>query len=61
MKFDERNQNFFFNSPFFASMATAAKFVQPILIFFLRKGTASKDFESFRPQTSPTPSLSGPS
>ena len=32
MKFDERNQ-FFLNPPFFVSMATAAKFVQPIPIF----------------------------
>jgi hypothetical protein len=32
MKFDERNQNFL-NLPFFVSMATAAKFVQPIHIF----------------------------
>jgi hypothetical protein len=31
MKFDERNQ-FFLNPPFFVSMATAAKFVQLILI-----------------------------
>jgi hypothetical protein len=30
MKFDERNPNFFLNPPFFVSMATAAKFVQPI-------------------------------
>ena len=34
MKFDERNPNFFLNPPFFISMATAAKFVQPIPIFF---------------------------
>jgi hypothetical protein len=34
MKFDERNQNFFLNLPFFVSMATAAKFVQLIPIFF---------------------------
>ena len=34
MKFDERNPIFFFKSPFFVSMATAAKFVQPIPIFF---------------------------
>ena len=27
MKFDERNQKFFLNLPFFISMATAAKFV----------------------------------
>jgi hypothetical protein len=33
MKFDERNQIFFFKSPLFVSMATAAKFVQPIQIF----------------------------
>jgi hypothetical protein len=32
MKFDERN-SIFFKSPFFVSMATAAKFVQPIPIF----------------------------
>jgi hypothetical protein len=32
-KFDERNPTFFFNPPFFVSMATAAKFVQQILIF----------------------------
>ena len=32
MKFDERNPKFF-KSPFFVSMATAAKFVQPIPIF----------------------------
>jgi hypothetical protein len=31
MKFDEKNQ-FFFKSPFFVSMASAAKFVQLILI-----------------------------
>jgi hypothetical protein len=31
MKFDERN-SFFFKSPFFVSMATVAKFVQPIPI-----------------------------
>jgi hypothetical protein len=34
MKFDERNPNFFKSLPFFVSMATAAKFVQPITIFF---------------------------
>jgi hypothetical protein len=34
MKFDERNQKKFLNLPFFVSMATAAKFVQPIPIFF---------------------------
>ena len=33
MKFDERNPNFFLNPPFFVSMATVAKFVQPIQIF----------------------------
>ena len=32
MKFDERNPNFFLHPPFFVSMATAAKFVQPIPI-----------------------------
>jgi hypothetical protein len=32
MKFDERNP-MFLNPPFFVSMATAAKFVQPIPIF----------------------------
>jgi hypothetical protein len=32
MKFDERNPKFFLNPPFFVSMATAAKFVQPIPI-----------------------------
>jgi hypothetical protein len=32
MKFDERNPNCFLNPPFFVSMATAAKFVQPIPI-----------------------------
>ena len=32
MKFDEKS-NFFLNPPFFISMATAAKFVQPIAIF----------------------------
>ena len=32
MKFDERNQFFFKILPFFISMATAAKFVLPILI-----------------------------
>ena len=32
MKFDERNPNSFLNPPFFVSMATAAKFVQPIPI-----------------------------
>jgi hypothetical protein len=31
-KFDERNPIFFLNPPFFVSMATAAKFVQPIPI-----------------------------
>ena len=36
MKFDERNP-FFFNPPFFVSMATAAKFVQPIPIFGLSR------------------------
>jgi hypothetical protein len=34
MKFDERNPIFFLNPPFFVSMANAAKFVQPIPIFF---------------------------
>ena len=33
MKFDERNPIFFYIPPFFVSMATAAKFVQPIPIF----------------------------
>ena len=33
MKLDERNP-IFLNPPFFVSMATAAKFVQPILGFF---------------------------
>jgi hypothetical protein len=33
MKIDERNPNFFLYSPFFISMATAAKFVLPIPIF----------------------------
>jgi hypothetical protein len=33
MKFDERNPNFFLNPPFFVSMATAAKLVQPIPTF----------------------------
>jgi hypothetical protein len=32
MKFDQRNKKK--NPPFFVSMATAAKFVQPIPIFF---------------------------
>ena len=32
IKFDERNPNFFLNPPFFVSMTTAAKFVQPIPI-----------------------------
>ena len=32
-KFDERNKKKIFNSPFLVSMATAAKFVQPIPIF----------------------------
>jgi hypothetical protein len=32
MKFDERNQFFYLNPPFFASMTTAAKFVLPIPI-----------------------------
>ena len=32
MKFDEKN-HFFLKPPFFVSMATAAKFVQPIPIF----------------------------
>ena len=35
MKLDERNPIFFLNPPFFVSMATAVKFVQPIPIFFL--------------------------
>jgi hypothetical protein len=34
MKFDERNQFFFKNHLYFISMATAAKFVLPIPIFF---------------------------
>jgi hypothetical protein len=34
MKFDERNKKKL-RSPFFISMATAAKFVKPIPIFFL--------------------------
>jgi hypothetical protein len=34
MKFDERNQKLLKIPPFFISMATAAKFVQPIPIFF---------------------------
>jgi hypothetical protein len=34
MKFDERNQIFFLNPPFFISMATAAKFVLPNPIFW---------------------------
>jgi hypothetical protein len=33
MKFDERNPILFLNRPFFVSMATAAKLVQPIPIF----------------------------
>jgi hypothetical protein len=33
MKFDERNQKKKLNPPFYVSMATAAKFVQPIPIF----------------------------
>jgi hypothetical protein len=33
MKFDERNPKSFLNPPFFLSVATAAKFVQPIPIF----------------------------
>jgi hypothetical protein len=33
MKFDERNQNFLKIPPFFISMATAAKFILPILNF----------------------------
>ena len=32
MKFDERNQFFFKIPPFFISMATAAKFILPIVI-----------------------------
>jgi hypothetical protein len=35
MKFDERNQKISKIPPFFVSMATAATFVRPILIFFL--------------------------
>jgi hypothetical protein len=35
MKFDERNPKLFQIPPFFVSMATAAKFVQPIPISFL--------------------------
>ena len=35
MKFDERNPIFFFNPPFFVSMATAAKFVLPIPILLV--------------------------
>jgi hypothetical protein len=34
MKIDERNPNFFLNPPFFVSIATAAKFVHPIPIFW---------------------------
>jgi hypothetical protein len=34
MKFDEKS-NFFLNPPFFIAMATAAKFVQPIAIFWV--------------------------
>jgi hypothetical protein len=34
MKFDEKS-NFVLNPPFFISMATAAKFVQPIAIFLV--------------------------
>jgi hypothetical protein len=34
MKFDEKS-NFGLNPPFFISMATAAKFVQPIAIFLV--------------------------
>jgi hypothetical protein len=34
MKFDERDQIVLKNPPFFISMATAAKFVLPIPIFF---------------------------
>jgi hypothetical protein len=34
MKFDERNPNFVYIPPFFVSMATAAKFIQPIPIFW---------------------------
>jgi hypothetical protein len=33
MKFDERNKKKKFNRPFLVSMATTAKFVQPIPIF----------------------------
>jgi hypothetical protein len=33
MKFDERNPILFLNRPFFVSMATAEKLVQPIPIF----------------------------
>jgi hypothetical protein len=33
MKFDEKNLKCFLIPPFFVSMATAAKFVQPIPIF----------------------------
>jgi hypothetical protein len=33
MKFDEKS-NLVLNPPFYISMATAAKFVQPIAIFF---------------------------
>ena len=34
MKFDESNPNYFLNPPFIVSMATAAKYVQPIPIFW---------------------------
>jgi hypothetical protein len=34
MQLDERNQFFFLNPTFFVSMATGAKFVKPIPIFF---------------------------
>jgi hypothetical protein len=42
MKFDERNP-IFFNSSFFISMATAAKYVQPIPIFLAYLGPLDVD------------------
>jgi hypothetical protein len=51
MKFDERNQKISKNPPFFVSMATAATFVQPILILFglprsTRRGCCSSQVSS---------------
>jgi hypothetical protein len=43
MKFDERNPNLFLNPPFFVSMTTVAKFVQPIPIYLAYLGPLDVD------------------